>query len=265
MLGEEFAMQCAFRGDKLFLTGRSSERLELLTQRIKGKYPDCQIITCDCMLDSDASRARLYEFIDLKGVRFSRFIGVAGVDTQMAFEKYTQESALFQMRVNFEANVALTEYLLKKREKDFGILIVSSICGACPMPYFAVYSATKSALVNFYTALRAELKGKGIKVSVLMPGSIPTRSDIIEDIKIQGWRGKLSSRSKEQVVKEALDRAEKNRRIIIPGAFNKMTYALTRIMPQGVVTRFVARNWKNKEKNAFCEKKAVYNEKEDTK
>ena len=263
MLGEEFAMQCALRGDKLFLTGRSRDKLASLTRKILSKFPDSEILSCDCLLDDESSRKRLMDYIDGTGVKFSRFIGVAGVDTQMAFERYTQESLTFQLRVNFEANVSLTHFLLSKREKDFGILIVSSICGACPMPYFAIYSASKSALVNFYTALRYELKREGVKVSVLMPGSIPTRPDIVEDIKIQGLRGKLSSMPKELVVREALSRAEKNRRVIIPGVFNKTTYCLTKMLPSRWVTAFVGKRWKNKEKNAFCEKKATYNTKED--
>lgn len=250
-LGEEFCLQCAEKKENLFLTGRSEHKLLALKEKLLSKFPDIKIEFCPCMLTSEEDRAKLMEYADEKGITFSRFVNVAGVDTQLAFEKYTQEKIVFQTRVNFEAAVSLTRYVLDRREKELSILIVSSMSGACPMPYFAIYSATKQALVYFFSALRKEMQGTGVKVSVLMPGGIPTRPDIINDIKIQGLKGKLSSKPKDFVVRKALSGADKNKRIIIPGAFNKFTYAVTRITPAAVSMAFVAKNWKGKEKDAF--------------
>lgn len=52
-------------------------------------------------------------------------------------------------------------------------------------------------------------------------------------------------------MRKALAGADKNKRIIIPGAFNKFTYAVTRITPPAVSMAFVAKHWKGKEKDAF--------------
>ena len=250
-IGEEFCFQCAARGDNLFLTGRSEKKLAALKEKLKEKYPDAVTESFPCMLNDEADRKKLFDYADGLGAKFSRFINVAGVDTQLAFEKYTQEKLLFQLRVNFEAAVSLTRYVLDRRADGLGILVVSSMSAVCPMPYFALYSATKSALVNFYSALRTEMKEYGVKVTVLMPGGVPTRPDIIEDIKIQGLKGKWSSKPKDFVVRKALKGAEKNKRIVIPGFANKLTYALTRITPVKWAIAFVAKNWKNKEKDAF--------------
>ncbi|MBQ9708990.1 MAG: SDR family NAD(P)-dependent oxidoreductase [Clostridia bacterium] len=249
-LGQEFCRQCAARGDNLLLTGRSEQKLEDLRAELLKSY-SVKILTFACRLDDELERQSLCDFVAKAEVKLSQFISVAGVDTQMAFERYTREKVLFQLRVNFEAAVALTHALLSFRAEGFSILVVSSISGSCPMPYFALYSATKSALVSFFSALRVELKDKGVKVTVLMPGSIPTRPDIIEDIKIQGLKGRLSSKPKDFVVKKALAGARKNKRIVIPGAFNKFVYFLTKITPYRLVAAFVARGWKNKEKDAF--------------
>ena len=250
-IGEEFAFQCAARGDNLFLTGRNEKKLSFLTEKLKKKYPDLNAESFPCMLNDADDRNKLFARIDDLGIKFSRFINVAGVDTQLAFEKYTQEKLLFQMRVNFEAAISLTHYVLERRAETLGILVVSSMSAACPMPYFALYSATKAALVNFFSALRRELKSGGVKVTVLMPGGVPTRPDIIEDIKIQGLKGKWSSKPKDFVVRKALKGAEKNKRIVIPGFANKLTYAITRLVPAEWAMAFVAKNWKDKEKDAF--------------
>lgn len=256
-LGEEFCFQCARRGDKLFMTGRSEQKLSALKNRILKECPTASILYLPCLLDSQSDRQRFFKTVEEMGLTFKQFISVAGVDTQLAFEKYDQEKLLFQLRVNFEANVSLTRFVLDRMEEGLSILVVSSISGACPMPYFALYSSTKVALTYFYSALREELKEKGVKVTTLMPGGIPTREDIIRDIKIQGLKGKLSSKPKHFVVRKALKGAKKNKRIVIPGVFNKLTYFATRILPAKLSMAFVAKNWKGKEKDAFSAKKAT--------
>lgn len=254
-LGKEFCHALARRGDNLFLTGRSEQRLAALKQELSGLYPSIKILYYPCMLDDQSSRVALFEELDRQGVRFGKFIGVAGVDTQLAFCKYTQEMILFQLRVNFEANVSLSRYVLNKRADNLSILIVSSMSGTCPMPYFAIYSASKCAVTNFFSALRSEVKGQGVTVTVLAPGGIPTRADIVEDIKKQGFKGKLSAKPACFVVGRALKGMDRNKRLVVPGLFNKITYFFTRILPVSIQTAFVAKNWGNKEKDAFFSQK----------
>jgi short-subunit dehydrogenase len=56
-------------------------------------------------------------------------------------------------------------------ERRRGVIInVASVAGFRPSPYSAVYSATKQAVVGFSHALRGELSGSGVKVSVVYPG-----------------------------------------------------------------------------------------------
>jgi short-subunit dehydrogenase len=253
-IGEEFSFTLAARGNNLFLTGRSEDKLSSLSNRIKERYPSIKIAYFACMLDDENERNRLFAFIEDGGYTFNRFVSVAGVDTQLAFEKYTQQKLLFQLRVNFEAAVSLSRFVLSHRGDGLEMLVVSSISGACPMPYFALYSATKSALISFFSALRVELKGKGVKVTVLMPGSVPTRQDVIEDIKRQGLKGRLSSKPKSFVVRKGLEAVSKNKRIEVPGLFNKLVYLSTRIAPTWATSAFVEKGWKNKEKDAFCVK-----------
>src|SRR3989442_8519290 len=60
-------------------------------------------------------------------------------------------------------------------EANAGVVInVASVLGFRAMPYSAAYSATKHALVGFSHALRGELSGTGVKVSVVYPGTTDT-------------------------------------------------------------------------------------------
>ena len=80
---------------------------------------------------------------------------------------------------------------------------------------------------------------------------MPTRPDLIEEIKKQGLGGRLSSKPPEFVVKKSLKAVAKNKIICVPGAFNKFLYFIMKISPKRIVLSFIARRWKSHRKDAF--------------
>ena len=250
-IGKAFTFSSAKRGENLFLTGRSENKLLALKTQILEMHPNLQIEYFACDLTKEDSRKEMIEYIDKKGITFSKILLVAGVDTQMAFLDYTEEKVLFQIRVNAEATISLTHALLNRRAEKTELLSISSMSGVSPMPYFALYSATKAMLTNFFTALHYELKDKGVKVTVVLPGGVPTREDIIEDIKGQGLWGKLSSKSPEFVAEKSLKALSKNKLQYIPGGFNKFLNFIMKLAPKRLKLRFIARRWKKIKKDAF--------------
>ena len=176
---------------------------------------------------------------------------VAGVDTQKPFMEYTREKLLFQHRVNTESVIDLTHKLVTLRKENQEIIVISSMSGATPMPYFALYSATKSMLINFFTALHYELKEDGVKITTVMPGGVYTRPDIIEEIKTQGLWGKLSAKKPEFIARKSLSKVKKNKVKYIPGFFNKLLYFILKVLPKSIALRFIAKRWKTHRKDAF--------------
>ena len=193
----------------------------------------------------------MYAYIEERGFTFRRLVNVAGADIQKAFEKYTEEKLVFQCRVNLEAALSITRFVLGRRENGLEIINISSVSGVYPMPYFAVYSATKAALTSFSSSLRLELKKKGVKVTAIEPGGIYTRPDVCKDIEGQGLWGKLSAKKPEYVAKKSLAAVKKNKRVCRPGFWNKFIAAVPRVLPLGVRMRFIARRWSKLEKDAF--------------
>ena len=55
-----------------------------------------------------------------------------------------------------------------------GILNVGSVAGFLPGPGMAVYYATKAYVLSFTEALHSELAPRGVRVTVLCPGPVPT-------------------------------------------------------------------------------------------
>ena len=249
-LGSAFARLCAERGEHLFLTARDGQKLDRLAAELRAAY-GTEVLTCPCQLQESASRAALFSFARARSLTFSRLINAAGADIQKGFCEYTQEKIVFQTRVNFEAAVSLTHFVLETRAPQLEILTVSSVSGIYPMPYFALYSATKKALEHFFSALHAELRGQNVKVTTVLPGAMPTRKDICEQIEGQGLWGKIAAKSPAYVARKSLEALRKNRRTFIPGLANKLMRVLTAAIPLPLKMKFIAARWSKISKDAF--------------
>lgn len=250
-LGGAFARLLAQRGEALFLAGRSEERLKALAKQLSEKYPALPVLTFACDLADSAQRSALFAYADGAGVRFSRLVYVAGIDTQKAFERYTEEKLVMQTRVNLEGAASLARCVFERRgEGRCEMLAVGSMSAAVPMPYFALYSATKKGLEQLFVALREEWKGRA-NVTVVLPGGIPTREDIKENIASHGWFGRVSALPPEVVAQRALRAVFKNRRRVVIGFWNKLLHALMHCVPLAWKLAYIKKVWSKTEKDAF--------------
>lgn len=250
-IGRAFVSACAARGCNLFLTARSEERLRALQSEVAERYPSLSVDCFACDLTDAGSREALFAYAAERGYRFSVLCNVAGVDIQKAFERYTQEKIAMQCRVNLEATLSLTHFVLAHRAGSLHIVTIGSISAVYPMPYFALYSATKKALESFFSALRVEMRGKGVCVTVVEPGGVYTRPDICRDIAGQGLWGKLSAKRPAYIAEKSLRAVRRNKRVYRPGFWNKFIAVVPRILPLSVRMRFIARRWSRQEKDAF--------------
>ena len=250
-IGRAFAYECAKEGTALFLTGRSEEKLALLRGELLQKFPHLTIDFRACDLADEQDRMALFGAVEQKGYRISRLCNVAGIDTQKPFGKYTQEKIVRQCRVNFEAAVSLAKFALERRADTLEIVTIASISGVYPMPYFALYSATKRALTQFFTALRVEMRGKGVRVTTIEPGGVYTRPDIVRNIAGQGLWGRLSAKTPEYIARKSLSAVRKNKRLLRPGFWNKFIATVPRVVPLSLRLRFIARRWGKLENDAF--------------
>ncbi len=250
-IGRELTMALASQGKNLYLSGQTISKLQILKEEINSKFPLIKVKIGVCDLSSSDDRTNFFKNLEIDKILLNGLYYVSGIDTQKSFLKYTEEKIVKQARVNYEGALSTTLSALKLKGETFKILIVSSLTGILPMPYYAEYSSTKSALINFYTALRYELKGSNVKISILCPGSVPTREDIVFDIQKQGLQGKLSKKSPSYVVKKGLKALDKNKLICVPGFYNKIVRVLNSITPMPIKLKITANKFKNKEKDCF--------------
>ncbi len=250
-LGSAFSHLLASHGTPLLLFGRSEEKLRKLQSELQALYPNLAIRTFAANLTNGGDRYAAFEKITAENLQIGTLVNVAGADVQKAFEKYTQEKLSMQCRVNFEAAVSLCRFALERKAEHLDIINISSVSGIYPMPYFAIYSATKRALTQFSLALREEVKDKNVHVTAVLPGAMPTRDDIKQQIKGQGLWGRLAVKSPQWVAEKSLKAVVKNRAKIIPGFFNKTMRVFTAMLPLKCKLVFIKKRWSKIEKDAF--------------
>jgi NAD(P)-dependent dehydrogenase (short-subunit alcohol dehydrogenase family) len=108
-----------------------------------------------------------------------------------------EESSLDQARLIFETNffglVRMTRAVVPHmRTQGSGRIInIGSVLGFLPMPYGALYSATKHAVEGYSESLDHELRTRGIRVSVIEPAYTKTPFDanfMEPDAKLEEYR-----------------------------------------------------------------------------
>ena len=107
-----------------------------------------------------------------------------------------------------------------------------------PGPGSAVYYATKAYVLSFTEALHSELKPRGIKVSVLCPGPVPTefaaRAGVVGNVA----PGALSQTA-QTVAQAGFDGLMSNTRTVVPGLANKLLLLAIRVLPRRFLLRMV--------------------------
>jgi short-subunit dehydrogenase len=249
-LGGAYARILAERGENLLLLGRDINRLADLRVKLCARYGLTASIYAIDLTDTEQILG-FEEYLEENKMRICRLINAAGADIQKPFAKYTQEKIAFQCRANLEGAMALCRTALAYKAKTLEIINVSSVSGIYPMPYFAVYSATKRALWSFSVALREEVKKDGVKITAVLPGAMPTRQDICAQIEGQGLWGKLAAKSPQFVAEKSLKAVRKNKPTCIPGFWNKVMYYGTKLIPLSWKLRFIAKRWSKISKDAF--------------
>ena len=124
--------------------------------------------------------------------------------------------------------------------RPLGILNVGSVAGFLPGPGMAVYYATKAYVLSFSEALHSELKSRGVRVSVLCPGPVPTEFASRAGLS-HSMAPAILTLSAERVAEEGYRGLMQGRRTIVPGVANKLVTLLIRAFPRRLLLVIVDR------------------------
>ena len=166
-IGEALALECAKRGDRLFLCGRDRARLDAVAGACRAAGAT---VRADKLDVADEAAMRDWIVSCDAEAPLERVFANAGVGTGIEDEANVRRT--FATNIGGVVNAVLPAIEAFRRRGNGGqIVITASIAGYGPLKSCPAYSATKSCVKTWGLALRGMLRGEGIKVSVVCPGS----------------------------------------------------------------------------------------------
>ncbi|MGH2962865.1 MAG: SDR family NAD(P)-dependent oxidoreductase [Solirubrobacterales bacterium] len=233
-IGEEFARRLSARGHELVLVARRRDRLESLAEELPGT---AHVVPCDLATEADSLAGKVAEL----GVEVDLLVNNAGFGTYGHFAELDAKREAEEVRVNCEAVVTLTHAFLPALldRRRGGVIVVASTAGMQPIPYEAVYSASKAFALRFTEALSEEMRGSGVRILAVNPGPVPTEWQAIAGHDDTGIvPGEIPA---EQVVRESLEAYDAGRRSVIPGRTIRWFVRAGNTGPRGLQLRVTER------------------------
>ena len=242
-IGAVFAEQLAAKGYDLVLVARSQDKLEAIADQLTATHGIKTTVMVQDLL-ADGAAAQIFDQLDEQGLEIDLLVNNAGFGAYGEVVEGDLPTYLNMIQLNVSVLVDLTYRALQgmKERRSGSILNISSIAAFQPMPYFAVYAATKSFVLSFSEALWCECQPYGIKVLGVCPGPTETQffktAEFPDELAASGQ----GLASPEAVVKEALralDQGSSN--VVTGGLTNQILVNSSRFLPRETLTKFVGK------------------------
>jgi short-subunit dehydrogenase len=239
-IGYEISKLLAEKGHDLVLVARREKRLQQLADYLEREYM-IEVTVYSADLSRPNTAQEIHAFLDDKNIPVDILVNNAGAASMGAFTSTDTETELKTIQLNAVAVTHMTKlFCTDMVKRGFGkVLNIASVSAFMPGPYTAVYNATKTYVLAFSEALKTELAGTGVSVTVCCPG--PTTSEfhtVAGTIDINALKYIPMSGSA-QVARAAVKAMEKRKTIEIPGIFNKLSAFVPRLLPRFIMVWIV--------------------------
>jgi uncharacterized protein len=222
------------------MVARRADRLQALAAEIVAKGFGAPIaITCD--LEEPDAPEKIAAALTQAGVDVEFVVNNAGFGLFGRAIELDRNAQLGMIAVNIRAltdlSLRFADSLIRCRG---GLLNVASIAGFLPGPGMAVYYASKAYVLSFTEALRGELGPRGVRVTALCPGPVPSEFQSRAGFE-PGLDSAVLNVSAADVAAEAYRGLMANKRAVLPGLGVKMLPFVLRFFPRGFILAAVGR------------------------
>ena len=163
----------------------------------------------------------------------------AGFGLSGAAAAVSRDEQLAMIDVNVRALTELSLMFVDSLARHRGgILNVASVAAFLPGPGMAVYYASKAYVLSFSEALHRELSNRGVRVTVLCPGPVPTEFQARSGMQLNAAARALEL-SAERVAQIGYDAFMRGKRVVVAGINNRIAVSLMRLVPNGLLLRLV--------------------------
>lgn len=244
-IGREIARLLAERGHGVTLVARREARLVALADELRDAHGvRADTVTAD--LTGQRAREDIAAAVAERGLVAHVLVNAAGLSTVGAVHTNDVAAELAMIRTDVEALAHLCSLFLPGMvEREAGaILNVGSTAAFQPMPGQAGYAAGKAFVVSYSQAVRAEVAGTGVTVTVLCPGPVETEFAAAAGFDDAAAKSALPSYmwvSQEDVAAAGVDGLARGRAVVIPGAANRVAALGARVAPRRLLVPLLAR------------------------
>ncbi|MYN05211.1 SDR family NAD(P)-dependent oxidoreductase [Pseudoduganella sp. DS3] len=241
-IGAAFALELARSGVNVVLVGRRAERLQELATRVVHELGvKAEVVRVD--LAQPGAVELVKQQLAQAGIRIRLLCNIAGMGRWNRLEHWELNDYREMLEVNNRAVVEMCYHFLPDLASypSSAVINVSSQASYQPVPYMAVYAASKAFVQSFSQALHGEWKERGILVQTLVPG--PTDTEF--DAKAGAYSSALTTRgTTAEVVKASLAGLAKGDPVVasIKGTYKQRFFA--GLFPHSMVIREVAKMFK---------------------
>lgn len=205
-IGPYIARALAREGVNIVLAARDQQKLDVVRQEVEGLGVKALSVPTDVRSADD--RSRLVEQASELGP-IDVLVNNAGIEMTGEFAHLAPTDIEASISVNLTASALLMRMVLPGMvERHQGHIVnIASVAGKVPIAYDSVYSATKFALVGLSHAVREELRGSGVGVSVVCPGFVSDAGMYVDATVEQGLEApSIAGTSKPEDVANAVVR-----------------------------------------------------------
>ena len=224
-----YAADAKYTFDEIWVIARRAERLEELKEKCRNPI---RPVALD--LAADEGLAAYAALLEKEKPEIARLINAAGCGVFGPFEEKDLEALLHSAKLNSLALTAMCHMSLPYMKSGSSIVNMGSNSSWQPVPYQAVYGASKSYVLSLSRAIGRELKPRGIHVMCVCPGWIKTEfqqhAGHDEYIRyVDRWYGP------EEVAAQAMIDLEKKKAVSILGAPVRRQVRLVKHLPVDMV------------------------------
>jgi 3-dehydrosphinganine reductase len=242
-IGKAIACGLAKRGMDVWLLARRKDLLDAACKEVESRRKDqsqkIRTISADvsCL---DQVRMAVKQVIETSAIP-DLLVNSAGV----AHPGYVQELDInifnWMMDVNYFGTVHVTKEILPTMlERGTGYIVnISSVAGFLGTFGYTAYGASKFAVHGFTDALRAEMKTRGIGVSLVYPPDTQTPQleyeTSIKPLETKALAGNTQVMSPDEVAQEIINGIGRGKYMILPGLESKLIYFLNGSFGNGLI------------------------------
>jgi uncharacterized protein len=237
-IGLELARVFAAHDHELVLVARRQDRLdELATELAATGQPRPTVLTAD--LERREGAAKIATELATRSLEPAFVVNNAGFGLSGAAAALSRDEQLGMIDLNVRALTELSLMFVDSlAHHRGGILNVASIAAFLPGPGMAVYYATKAYVLSFTEALHRELSSRGVRVTALCPGPVPTEFQARSQTQLNSAARSLEL-PPSRVAQIGYDGLMRGKRVVIAGIGNKIAVSFLRFVPNTLLLRLV--------------------------